>query len=258
MTPSFRNPLACAGLVCCLLPAPGAFAQDGERASADASSWGVGLAVMRENKPYRDFDDRTRALPMLSYENRWVRVLGPGVELKLGQAGPLAYGLSARYADDGYESGDSPALAGMSERKASFWLGGRASLRTDIATVNAEWSGDVSGHSKGQKFKLGLERRFGFGALGVTPSLSATWLDRKFVQYYYGVEAAEATATRAAYAPGSTVNTRVGLRLDYLLAPQHLLFGDLGVESLGRAIEDSPLVDRRTVPEVRFGYVYRF
>ena len=225
---------------------------------AAGSQWGLGLAVMAENKPYRDFDNKTKVIPFVTYENRWVRVFGPGLELKLGNTGPAAFGLTASYGMDGYKASDSPVLGGMANRKGSVWVGARASLRGEPGQLSVEWSADASGNSNGQKFKLGVERRFMFGAFGLTPRLSAAWMDRKFVQYHYGVEATEARAGRAAYTAGSTVNTEVGLRLDYRPAPQHTVFADLGATALGRQIKNSPLVDRTRVPEVRVGYLYRF
>lgn len=234
-------------------------AQRPEEGRDDAGSrWGLGLAVMPETKAYRDFDEKTRVLPIVTFENRWVRVFGPGLEVKLGRSGPLSYGLTVGYAGDGYEAGDSPFLAGMDKRKASVWVGGRLGLRTGWASLSADWSGDVSSYSKGQKLRLGAEHRFALGAFGLTPRVTATWLDSKFVDYYYGVKASEVRADRAAYTAGSTVNTELGLRVDYSVAPQHMLFADLGVTSLGSAIKRSPLVDRSTLPEVRLGYLYRF
>lgn len=225
---------------------------------SESSQWGLGLAVMSEIKPYRDFDSKTEVIPFITFENRWVRVFGPGLEFKLGKAGPVAFGLTASYGMDGYKASDSSVLDGMSKRKGSVWLGAQASLRSELVNVSAEWSSDASGHSKGQEFKLGLERRFALGDVGITPRLTATWLDRKFVQYYYGVEASEVRPGRGLYNPSSTVNTEVGLRLDYKLAPQHMVFADLGTTALGGEIKKSPLVDRSSVPEVRLGYVYRF
>ncbi|PTT79593.1 hypothetical protein DBR42_21105 [Pelomonas sp. HMWF004] len=222
------------------------------------SRWGLGLAVMPETKAYRDFDNKTEVWPIITFENRWVRVFGPGLEVKLGRSGPLSYGLTVGYAGDGYKASDSPFLTGMDKRKASAWVGGRLGLRTDWASLSADWSGDASSHSKGQKLRLGAERRFALGEFGLTPRVTATWLDSKFVDYYYGVKASEMRADRAAYAAGSTVNTELGLRVDYGLAPQHMLFADLGVTSLGSAIKRSPLVDRSTLPEVRLGSLYRF
>jgi MipA family protein len=230
----------------------------GQDGSDGASRWGLGLAVMPESKAYRDFDEKTRVLPIVTFENRWVRVFGPGLEVKLGRSGPLSYGLTVGYAGDGYEASDSPFLAGMDKRKAGAWVGGRLGLRTGWTSLSADWSGDVSGHSKGQKLRLGAEHRFALGEFGLTPRVTATWLDSKFVDYYYGVKASEVRADRAAYTAGSTVNTEFGLRVDYRLAPQQALFADVGVVSLGSAIKRSPLVNRSTLPEVRLGYLYRF
>lgn len=224
----------------------------------EASHWGLGLAVMPERKAYRDFDNKTRVWPIVTFENRWVRVFGPGLEVKLGRSGPLSYGLTVGYAGDGYKPTDSLALLGMDKRQASVWVGGRLGLRTDWAMLSADWSADALSHSKGQKLRLGAERRFALGEFGLTPRVTATWLDGKFVNYYYGVRTSETTPTRAAYTPGSTVNTELGLRVDYRLAPEQVLFADLGATALGSAIKRSPLVDRRTLPELRVGYLYRF
>jgi outer membrane protein len=227
-------------------------------AAASDGTWALGVAVMPERKPYRDFDNKTRVWPLLTFENRWVRVFGPGVEFKLGRSGPLSYGLTVGYAGDGYKASDSPVLAGMDKRRSGIWVGGRLGLQAGWASFTADWTADAANHSQGQRLRLGAERRFQFGEVGLTPRLTATWLDSSYVDYYYGVKAGEATATRAAYAPGSTVNTEFGVRMDYRLAPQQVLFADVGVVALGNAIKRSPLVDRSTVPELRLGYLYRF
>lgn len=247
--------LAAAGAA--LLP-DGAFAHGDDGDFSGDASWGLGLAVMNETQPYRDFDDKVEAWPLITFENRWVRVFGPGAELKLGRSGPVSFGLLASYSGDGYKASDSDFLDGMARRKASFWLGGRAALHTELGDVSAEWTGDASSYSKGQRFKVELEHRFSFGQAGITPRLGATWYDSKFVRYYYGVDASEARADRPAYRPGSTVNTSLGVRVDYRLAPKQTLFADVGVTALGSAIKDSPLVDRSSVPELRLGYLYRF
>jgi outer membrane protein len=89
-------------------------------AAEGAASWGLGLGVGMEGKAYRGVGNDTNALPLVMFENRWVSVFGPGVDLKLPSAGPVSLRLRARYADDGFEADDSPALAGMAERKAAI------------------------------------------------------------------------------------------------------------------------------------------
>ncbi len=41
-------------------------------------------------------------------------------------------------------------------------------------------------------------------------------------------------------------------------APRHALSLDVSTTRLGTGIKDSPLVERRNVSRVSFGYVYRF
>lgn len=213
---------------------------------------------MTETLPYKGVDSKTRFLPIITYENRWLRLLGPGLEIKLGRTGPVDLGLLVSYADDGYKPDDSSALTGMAERKSGFWLGARAQTTTPWANLSAEWSADVSSHSKGQKIKLTAEHRFSLGDAGITPRLSATWTDRRYTTYYYGVTADEATPDRPAYSPGATVSTEAGLRLDYQIAPKNILFADVSVRALGNAMKDSPLVERSSVSGLRLGYLYRF
>ena len=255
---SRRSPLLVPSLLACLiaasLPLPALAADE---AAAD-SHWGLGLGVSVSQRPYRDAENKTRALPLLMYENRWVRIGGPGIDLKLPSAGPVSFALRARFAFDGYEQDDAPILNGMAERKDSIWLGGAAMWRNGIADLSAEWLGDASSHSKGQQFKLQLDRSFRTGAFEFTPRVAATWLDRKYVNYYYGVTTPEVTAGRPFYEGTATVNAEIGLRTVYALAPRHALSLDIGTTRLGAGIKDSPLVERRNVSRALFGYVYRF
>ena len=234
-------------------------AQQQQPAQAEGeSSWGLGLGVGMERKPYRDFDNKTRLLPLLSYENKWISVAGLGLDVKLPSAGPVSFRLRARYSMDGYDASDSPFLAGMDERKDGIWLGGAAIWRSDIANLSAELLGDASGNSKGSKLRLMVDRRFQAGSFDITPRLAATRLDDKYVSYYYGVNAAEVRAGRPFYQGGSAVNLEAGLRVGYAIAPRQSLFLDLSTTKLGSSIKDSPLVDRSSQSGVRVGYLYRF
>ncbi|GAB4063564.1 MipA/OmpV family protein [Uliginosibacterium sediminicola] len=220
--------------------------------------FGLGLALMSEQKPYRNVDNKLEVWPMLTYENRWLRVAGPGVDFKLGKSGSLSYALTASFSREGYKASDSSYLDGMDERKDGVWLGGRVTWIHEIANLSAAWRGDASSHSKGQKLTLGAEHRFSVDKLGITPRVAAIWQDRKYVDYYYGVKASEVRADRAAYAGSSTVNGEVAVRVDYRLSSAQSVFVDAGVTLLGAGITDSPLVSRSTVGALRLGYLYRF
>lgn len=243
--------------------AAGAWAQPAEP-EARGGGLGLGLAVIDSQKPYRGMERETRALPLIRYENEYVKVGGLGLELKLpgldlGSAGRLRFGLVGRFDLSGYEAEDAPILAGMAERKGGFWAGGRAEWAGSLGELHAQWTADTSGHSKGQRFTLGFEKGWRIAPQVVlVPHASAHWLDRKYVDYYYGVPVQEAVAGRPAYAGKSGINVELGLRTLYLIDRQHSLLLDLSATRLASSIRDSPLVDRSRSDRILLGYTYQF
>lgn len=227
--------------------------------SSSETRWGLGFGAGTIRRPYQGADDETVALPVLLFENRWLSVAGPGIDLKLPSTKPLSFRLRARYELGlGYEADDSPVLTGMEERKAGIWMGGAALWRTGVVDIEAEWLADVSGYSEGQRATLGLQRRFPLGRFSITPRMEAIWLDHRNVNYYYGVRSQEVRAGRSLYEPDSAVNLRLGLRVDYRIMPRHAVSLDLSATRLGSAIEDSPIVDQSGASAAFVVYSYRF
>jgi len=245
--PSWPASIAAFAIAACGMPA--AMAQ---------TSWGLGTGVIVYDKAYRDIDREVIGLPLVSYENKWISVSVPTLDLKLFTEDAISARLRVRYAGDGYEAKDSPFLAGMERRNGSAWIGGAILWNTGIANLTAEVLGDAMGNSKGARAKLQVDRRFAFGSSGVTPRLAAEWVDKKFVNYYYGVRTSEVRAGRGYYEGDSTVNMEAGVRLDHTFAFRHSLFLDLRATRLGGAIKDSPLVDRSSQTAISLGYLYRF
>ncbi|UJW80717.1 MipA/OmpV family protein [Hydrogenophaga sp. SL48] len=252
----------CALSMALSLAAVGACAQSTAPASAapeaPTATWGAGLLLSAEVSPYRGVGSELRVLPALQFDNPWVRVFGPVIDLKLHDAESSNLALRLRYADTGYKARDSAFLAGMGERKNSVWLGAKGEWRNGIGQLSGEWLADASGHSKGQQLKVVAETLKHLGPVGIVPRLGLVWQDRKHVDYHFGVNASEARTGRDAYAGKAAVSTEIGVRLLHRLAPQQSVFLDLSATALGSAIQDSPLVDRRWVSAARLGYVYRF
>lgn len=236
-----------------------ASAQTLTSAESDESSWGLGVGVVAIEKPYRDIDTETLGMPIVSYESKWFSASLPTFDVKLYRGESLSFRLRARYAGgDGYEAEDAPILTGMEERKASLWAGAAVIWKTDFANFTGEVLADAMSESKGSRARLQVDRRFAAGKFGFTPRLAAEWVDDKYVDYYYGVRQSEVTATRAFYEGKSTTNFQAGLRMDYTLAEQHVLFLDLSASRFGSTVEDSPLVDKPDQTAIALGYVYRF
>jgi outer membrane protein len=252
-----------AAVALCALAAP-ASAQPAEPAASERSSWALGLGVNSRQKAYPGVDRDNRVLPFVLFENAYVRVFGPGVEVKLPSlrssgSQRLDLGIVGQYDGNGYEPGDAPALAGMAERDSGFWIGAKATWRNDLVDISLQWLGDASGNSKGQRIGLELQRTWAWGGkLLLTPRVAARWLDSRYVDYYYGVRPAEATASRAAYEGKSGVNTEIGLRALYRLDAANSVVFDVGVTRLATEIRRSPIVGRSSENSLTVGYLHHF
>lgn len=243
----------------------GVFASTTARADEpEGSAWGVGVGAVSSQQPYKGIDRDSEVLPLIYFENEYLRVFGPTAEIKLpglelSDTQQLDFSLVGEYDFSGYDDDDARILDGMSDRKGGFWAGAKVEWRNDLADVSAEWLGDVSGNSKGQRFTLGLERSWEIGEhIMLTPRLAAIWQDDKYVDYYFGVRENEARIDRAAYDGKSGINTEFGVRGNYMFDDHHSVFLDLKATSLANEIKDSPLVDQSTENSVLFGYLYRF
>ncbi|HEY0956701.1 MAG TPA: MipA/OmpV family protein [Roseateles sp.] len=231
-----------------------ALAQNGPPSSLTIAGVGAGATL----EPYRGVDTKARVLPLLIYENEWVSVALPSVGLKLGSTGPVKYRLTGRFGFDGYKAKDSDYLRGMDRRKESLWVGGAAIWDTGMGELSLELQGDALGHSKGRMISLEYERRFDFGDLAVTPRLGVRNVDRKYVDYYFGVKPTEALTGRPVYLGKSTTQTEGGLRFTYATSRNETLFLDVSGRLLGKAVEDSPLVERSYQASLFAGWMYRF
>lgn len=230
------------------------------------ASWGLGLAVVSTQRAYKGTDRDVLGVPILSYENEYVNLIGPSLELKVpstdfGKAHNLKFGLLFNFfrGSGGYESKDSPYLAGMEKRKAGVWAGGKVDWENKVANVRLEWMADVSGNSKGQVFNLNLEHSWMLSqSLTLTPKVGIEWVDSKYVDYYFGVRSSESTAQRQTYVGKATLNGEIGLTGIYQFDQHHSAILDIGVKCLGEEIKNSPLVSASTENSVTLGYLYRF
>lgn len=259
--------LTCLALTLLAASAVGAAEQEGSPEGDDSKSysWGLGLAALSQQQGYTGIDRENIAIPVIYFENRWVQLFGPWLDIKLpelewGEDQKLSSGVRTQlFGFNGYEPDDAPILNGMEERKNGIFAGPFAKWSNPIVDVSLEWMLDATGDSEGQRMTVGLEKQFHFGEhLMLTPSVTATWMDDTYVDYYYGVRTSEARTGRAAFVADSTMNTDFSLRTDYMFDQHHAAFAMLQYTALGSEIEDSPLTDRSSETMVLMGYMYRF
>lgn len=228
--------------------------------SMGSGRWTLGLGAITAQSPYEGIDSKTLGVPLISYNNQYVRVQGTSIDLKLPSASPVEYSLRAKVAlNEGYKASDSSAFTGMADRNGGMYLGAGATWNSAIVKVSAELLKDYSGNSGGSEFKLGIDHAFSFAKqFQITPHVSVTALDSQYVDYYYGVAASEATPTRAQYTGSASLNTEVGLRIGYSFDARQHIIADLSQTRWGTGITDSPLVTKSSATSIMVGYAYSF
>ncbi|KNC91960.1 MipA/OmpV family protein [Trabulsiella odontotermitis] len=228
-----------------------------------AAEWGIGAGVASSQKPYKDMSRDTTPLPLLYFDNQYLHFFGTEAEIKLpdvtlSETQQLNMGLIGRYDGSGYDADDADILDGMAKRKGGFWGGAKAEWHNPWVTLYADWTHDLSGNSKGQRTRLGAERRWQWGDFSFTPRIVASWHDKKYVDYYYGVRADEARDGRSAYQGASALSAELGLLSVYRFNAHHSVMLDLQVTQLSSEVKESPLVDASREDRLFMGYMYRF
>ena len=130
--------------------------------------------------------------------------------------------------------------------------------RQPWGNLQAELVRDVGKASRGSEARLGYSYDWRSNALTLRPAISIGYRDARLNNYYYGVQPGEATASRAAYAPGAGVNTKIGLYASYDVSERWRLLGGLSATYLSDSAKNSPIIQKRVLPALYLGAAYDF
>jgi len=219
-------------------------------------SLGVGGAY--SSNPYRGADAEFVPFPLVVYEGERFFFRGTRAGYYLYRKESLSFSLLASYRMDGYESGDSAFLQGMSDRDGTLEAGLQTTLATPVGSVRASLLSDLLAEHSGHEARLSLSKRFPLDGLSVSPFAAAIWQSGQLTNYYYGVRGVEATASRPAYKVDSAILLQLGTRANYRLTDAWSLTGQVAVTRLADEISDSPIVEDDFVASGFLGIGYRF
>ena len=239
-----RLPMAA---ICCALLAP--WAAWAQPAGAPSTVVKAGLGLVLNDEGYKGIGLKTMVIPGLQVQSSRFSLRGTSAELIVTDPSNRDFSVNLR-ADvllQGYKSSDGAIFNGMATRKPSVLVGVGTKFITPVGQVWLEAGSDVAGASKGLRTEVGLGWRFdtasALGKWSLTPYVSAQNNSAKLVNYYYGVTAAEATASRSAYDAGSTTNFNLGMSASTELGSNFSLVLGARYRSYGSSIRQSPLVD---------------
>lgn len=164
-------------------------------------------------------------------------------------------------ATSGFEPGEptGPTLAENVELKSrKFSLLGGLELSGEIGTGQIQVSvlNDLSDVHSGQEVRFAYAQPISQSDWNLT--LGFTWKDADMTDYYYGVDADEANASRNAYQADASLNPFI--RINWRQSNQKDSFWRFGIEyqKLDSSIGDSPLVDKDYVITAFVGKQYNF
>ena len=222
----------------------------------------LGAGLMIQDKPLKGVDRKVYPLPFYMYQGKAFSMRGLSASYEVfGDESWAVRGL-ARFRTDGYDADDSSFLAGMSDRRNSADVGAELWLKGSWGNVGLDWVTDALGNHDGQETRLTYVREvrsaFGMEKLTLRPMFGLSWRSSNLNDYYYGVRAKEATATRPQYKSGDSANPYVGIGLDYQIAERWSIFSLFRNQWLGSEISDSPIVDQHSKISVILGLLYRF
>lgn len=211
----------------------------------DTPRWTVGALVIDRDAPYRDFDEGLLAVPLVRFEGERAYLRGLRGGLRLVQSPGFELAVFAQARLDGYDSRDSPFLAGMADRRASLDLG-LASTWTSrrLGSLELSVAADALDRSGGLEVAAGWTGRIPAGDWTFIPGASLRWQDARMTGYYYGVRRAEALPGRAAYSPGASLTPDLSLLATRPLGERWSVFARASHAWLPSQVRDSPLVDR--------------
>lgn len=221
----------------------------------------VGGGAVSFKSPYKAFKDTSSAYLLAEYEGENFSVGSEGINYRLlgDDEGPFSLYATLDSVGMGFDSGDSTFFSGMTERDSSFDLGLSADYSLGDAVISASVLHDISGAHKSFTADLSYSHLLPLGETAMfIPTVGVSYLSKDFTDYYFGVRASEATASRAAYKADATASTYIGYSVDMPLNDSWSVNHSASYIWLGDEITDSSLVDRDTSWFASLGVAYRF
>ena len=232
--------------------------------------WELGLGVAGLSLPDYLGSDQSRfyalPLPYIVYRGTWLKADRDGARALLFNSQRVKLDVSVA-ASTPARSTDNDARAGMPNLKGTFEIGPNLNV-TLASSLKDRWKLDLRLPLRGA---ISVERSPKFVGTTFSPNLNLdvgglgggwnlgmltgpVFANRKFHQYYYGVDPAYATANRPAY------QTHGGFAGWRAVAASSRRFGNMWVGGFvrydnlrGAAFDDSPLVRRTSAVTFGFG-----
>ena len=223
----------------------------------------IGIGAMYKDKPYRNYDssEKTNLVPLILYEGEHFFARGGTIGWDFLDSDSLELAVIGEILMDGYDSGDSKFLTGMSDRDPSFGLGGHVIWKPENLGLKLAAVTDIADNSDGTQVRGEVFYTHRTGDWMFKPYAAIVWQNEDYNDYYYGVRSKETFLSigRTPYSADSDFNYRFGAVAVYQQKTSPWMYmGGLRYELLSDEIDDSPIVDDDSELMAVLGVAYTF
>ncbi len=215
----------------------------------------LGVGLLANTEPYKGLDSEVYVFPTITWQigRVFVRETGLGVQI-LGDESWSLDGF-AEWRFDGYDAGDSDFLDGMDDRDGSLDAG-LAYVRSSptYGKFTLSLGADTLDRHGGYQADITWLKLTRFGV----PAVRIAYYSSSLADYYFGVEANEATLGRPAYSPGAGVVISPNYSIGGKLTDRWGWVGSVGADFYPDDISDSPIMEDSYRAYVFVGASYRF
>ena len=205
--------------------------------------WFYGAGLMVSEKYYMGSGARILPIPLIGYKGERLNIYGPFVRYDVIQEDSVTVDIRLAPRFDGFDIDDSIIFNGMTERKWSIDGGVGVQFRVDNWKLSNTVVFDILSRSKGLEASTAISYVFRDRGLSIEPRVGIRWQDANMIDYYYGVQAGEATNPRPQFTGKSSWIVEAGVTLansfDWGRGQMQMSH-----EWVDDAVFNSPLVDK--------------
>jgi len=222
-------------------------------------SAGLGAMIRSERSPYKGAGVSQDLVPLYLYEGDRFFLHPNRAGLKLSDDRTHRVDLFLDFRFEGFPAGRTPAsLAGMQARESTTDIGVSYAYRAPWGNLKAEFVRDAFNVSKGEELRFGYSYDWNSGRWHLRPAITVMQRSARLNNYYYGVRASEATASRPEYMPGAGTDGWLGMYGYYEISRGWRALGGLGVSLRDSRVRNSPIVRDANQPALFLGAAYDF
>jgi outer membrane protein len=222
------------------------------------NQWGVGFGGLIEDQGYIDIGSQTTPIPIIYFESENLQVFGPTFNYKIATFDKVNYSFVGQYRFDGYEANDGDIFRGMDDRLGAFDIGISINYKTNDNQFTFLALTDVSKNHNGYEINLTYSKYYHSKLSSIIPYVTIIQKSDELVDYYYGVQADEATVFRSSYYGEATMNIQFGIRSNWRIGKHHNFTANAYYMVYGNNIKNSPLIDSSGKTRIVLGYMYVF